>query len=460
MSWSIFKQELLLKMQNPNGNDESDFGNFFTRKYDECMRRGVNVITNNTVIRGNTELMEAFVTYGLKLTTQGTTDAIYNEILLLLGKGAVAYWTGAKLGFTPPITPAPGTILNISVISNDVLNPGTWPETPLPIFPALTPNQYIDSFILLANIHLQTISGLCTTISQYPPIAPAGPGFIPWTGYTVDTSIATPEANFTPPQNLSPQTKPELSAKDFIMSVEDLQSELDLYTNALSDKNLLEQNTDEESKVKLQTINEFLETKEAQLKNKTKMYVDAEASDVKDDKELPDYVKRALNNARKDLGVLEIKGKPNQGVRINEMLKDVGLPNKPAPGEPGYKWCAAAVSSWWRDAGLKVPTPRHPGGDALCQNWLNWGKSNGLFTKTPTEGAAVIYGNAKGTATHIGIIEYFNKQTKEIITIQGNTSSDNKFNRDGDGVFRKKGLITDISATGMRILGYILPVPK
>ena len=57
MSWSIFKQEMLGKMQNPNWNDVSDFADFFTKKYDECMKRGFDNTTNNTVIKGNTELM-------------------------------------------------------------------------------------------------------------------------------------------------------------------------------------------------------------------------------------------------------------------------------------------------------------------------------------------------------------------------------------------------------------------
>jgi LAS superfamily LD-carboxypeptidase LdcB len=187
MSWSIFKQEMQAKMQNPNWDDVSDFADFFTKKYDECMRRGFDNVTNNTVIKGNTDLMKATVTYALQLGNQSKTEVFYNQSISLLGKGAIAYWTGAELGKVIPLIPAPGTILNLGVVSNTVTNPGVWPETPIPVLPSISLNPYLDSFILMASIHLQTISGFCNTISQYPPLAPIGPAILPWTGFKVDT---------------------------------------------------------------------------------------------------------------------------------------------------------------------------------------------------------------------------------------------------------------------------------
>ena len=196
MSWGIFKQEMLAKMQNPNWNDVSDFADFFTKKYDECMKRGFDNVTNNTVIKGNTDLMRSTLILALETGNQAKTEAFYNQSIGLMGKAAVSYWVGAELGKIPPVLPAPGTILNLSVVSNTCTNPGVWPETPLPVLPSTSPNPYLDAFIILATIHLQTISGFCNTISQYPPIAPPGPAILPWTGFKVDTIKTQTETPF------------------------------------------------------------------------------------------------------------------------------------------------------------------------------------------------------------------------------------------------------------------------
>ena len=188
MSWSIFKQEMVAKMQNSSFKSTDEFADFFTQKYDQCMKRGLDSTTGNTVIKGNTELMRSTILYALEVGRNSKTEVFYNQSIALLGKGAVAYWTGAELGKIPPVIPAPGTILNLAVVSNTVTNPGIWPEVPLPVIPTKSNNPYLDAFIIQSTIHLTTISGFCNTISQYPPIAPPGPAILPWTGFTVPPS--------------------------------------------------------------------------------------------------------------------------------------------------------------------------------------------------------------------------------------------------------------------------------
>ncbi len=39
MSWSIFKQEMLSKMENSSFKSTDEFADFFTQKYDQCMKR-------------------------------------------------------------------------------------------------------------------------------------------------------------------------------------------------------------------------------------------------------------------------------------------------------------------------------------------------------------------------------------------------------------------------------------
>lgn len=196
MSWAIFKQEMQARMQNPNWDNVSDFADFFTTKYDECMKRGFDNVTSNTVVKGNTELMRTTIKYALELGNQSKTEVFYNQSIALLGKGTIAYWTGAELGKSVPIPPAPGTILNIGVTSNTCTNPGVWPENPIPVLPSTSTNPYLDAFIILATIHLQTVSGFCNTISQYPPLAPIGPAILPWTGFSVVNIKTIPEAPF------------------------------------------------------------------------------------------------------------------------------------------------------------------------------------------------------------------------------------------------------------------------
>ena len=43
----------------------------------------------------------------------------------------------------------------------------------------------IDEFIRYAQQHLNTVSGIVTTISTYPPLNTPGPGIANWSGYSV-----------------------------------------------------------------------------------------------------------------------------------------------------------------------------------------------------------------------------------------------------------------------------------
>jgi hypothetical protein len=240
-------------MSNPKWNDISDFADFFTKKYDECMKRGVDITTQNTVVKGNTDLMRSTIIIALNTGNMAKTPAFYNQSIGLLGKGAIAYWTGAELSKNPPVIPAPGTVLNLSVVSNTVTNPGVWPTTPLPLLPSNSTDPFIDGFILMGSIHLQSISGICNTISQYPPPAAPGPGIILWSGFTVDpaktassalavsnpnTSSAEKKARYEEllkmraaiDEELFTNPNPDINAK-----LDGIQSEINAYEEQLAD---------------------------------------------------------------------------------------------------------------------------------------------------------------------------------------------------------------------------------
>ena len=124
------------------------------------------------------------------------------------------------------------------------------------------------------------------------------------------------------------------------------------------------------------------------------------------------------------------------------MFNNVGLDNqaKVRKTGSGYYWCAAAVSTWWKESGLPIPN-----GGASCDNWMKWGKQNGYWSNTPKIGAAVLYGKPSD-AHHIGIVAGITP-TGNIITIEGNTSGGG-FSRNGCGVFKK---------IPKKYLGFVIP---
>lgn len=167
-----------------------------------------------------------------------------------------------------------------------------------------------------------------------------------------------------------------------------------------------------------------------------------------------------VDAAKKDLkmietGTLSGSGKnyggiPGQSIeldagragRIDEMMRACGLDNQAEVrrrGE-GYYWCAAAVVSWWQQAGIRVLK------SARCRDLAAWGKQKGLYSKSPAVGAMVLYG-PEGSEYHIGIVVAIDG--RKITTIEGNTSGGG-FSRNGCGVFLK-------NPNPSRVSGYVLP---
>jgi hypothetical protein len=149
----------------------------------------------------------------------------------------------------------------------------------------------------------------------------------------------------------------------------------------------------------------------------------------------------AVKIALKDVGIIESPPGSNgggEGGRITKMLKNVGL----SPGPVSY-WCAAAVTTWWKEAGITGPN------SALCSNWESWAKKNGKWSQTPVVGAAVVYHfGRKAGADHIGLVAAIDEKGT-ITTIEGNTSKKG-LNSNGGGVFQK-------IASHKTILGFVIP---
>jgi hypothetical protein len=185
--WSQFYDEVGTKMKQADWKSSDEWATYFTNKYDECIKRGFDFTTKNPIKKGNVELMNALLQSANATALAARGEAIYSSYLSLLGAAVVGYWTGAELQtYSIPLFPAPGTIVNISVISNVVTNPGKFEKGVTP--PIKNVDQFLKLFIELAQMHLSSIQGTCYTISQYIPPLPLGPGFIMWNGYNIPTS--------------------------------------------------------------------------------------------------------------------------------------------------------------------------------------------------------------------------------------------------------------------------------
>lgn len=90
--------------------------------------------------------------------------------------------------------------------------------------------------------------------------------------------------------------------------------------------------------------------------------------------------------------------------RIETMLANVNCRPGNAP------WHAAAVATWFKDAGVPIPTE----GASTVQGWLKWGRDTNRYLATPIVGSAVIIGTTESdpndtskkieTATDIGVV--------------------------------------------------------
>ena len=197
MSWSLFKSNILRKTSVINFNTIPNIAKIWAEEYDAVTKRGKDFLNLESIQNGNLQIMETLFTVALlkgMSSPPGSKFSLVNEF----GNGVKAYWAGAQMNpFPIPLIPAPGSIQNIAVNSNLVINVGTWPIYP-PIKPARKQETMIDMFILAALVHLFTIGGVIQTTSLYPsvPSPIPAPGVIPWTGYFILPTIPTPNPNF------------------------------------------------------------------------------------------------------------------------------------------------------------------------------------------------------------------------------------------------------------------------
>ena len=150
MSWTLFKVNMLLYMNNPLAiNTPAQYAVKFVTEYDSCMRRGGVMIGKEPVMMGNIPLMTTLMNLSHMTALTATTPSGH-AFIKDIGNAVKGYWTGATIVPFPtyPI-PAPGSIQNLFMQSGMVTNPGTWPSVPfeIPTTSCLTFLIYVDIII-------------------------------------------------------------------------------------------------------------------------------------------------------------------------------------------------------------------------------------------------------------------------------------------------------------------------
>jgi hypothetical protein len=130
-------------------------------------------------------------------------------------------------------------------------------------------------------------------------------------------------------------------------------------------------------------------------------------------------------------GVKEIPKESDSGhARILQMHKNGGC------GTPN-PWCACAVTTWWQEAGIVIPSGEytsHPN-KAYVPTWVKWAIANGRWVSkldganpdyVPNIGDAIIYGwgsmnNDHGGMDHIGLV--LKVEGGKVYGIDGNYSA-------------------------------------
>jgi hypothetical protein len=170
-----------------NINDNYWFAQSLTEEYDKAIRGGKTLIGGVPIKTGNTTAMLATLLIILNKTQLSKNGDLLRDI----GPAIQAYWLGAQTtNYPPPSVPCIGSIRNITTTLGINFSPGIW--TPISIPPVNSVSPFLLNFILSASLHLLTVGGIFTCLSQYPPPAPPAPGVLPWVGYFVKPFSGSP----------------------------------------------------------------------------------------------------------------------------------------------------------------------------------------------------------------------------------------------------------------------------
>jgi hypothetical protein len=142
MSWQTFKDNILQLSNNPESINDIDLvAKTYATEYDAAIKRGKDSLHQISLQKGNVEAMTQLFKAAL---LKGQTSTAPFDLVGEMGKGVIAYWSGATMNnFPTPLIPATGATSNVSVVSNIVVNPGQW--TPPISAPSIPEQDSIDA---------------------------------------------------------------------------------------------------------------------------------------------------------------------------------------------------------------------------------------------------------------------------------------------------------------------------
>ena len=293
MSWQIFKDNILRYANNPDAIQDIDtIAKVYATEYDAAIKRGGDTLNKIAVKKGNVDAMTQIFKAALQKGLSSTADY---DLVGEMGNGVLAYWGGAILNEFPiPTIPAPGSTVNVSIVSNLVNNVGTW-QPPL--------STGISTAIEASQIMSQE------------EIA----------GAKEDLQSAKQEQELLQEEI---QTNPSEEAEFKLQAVEE---QIQFQEARLETGENFSAPYEVEEEATIETPNEE--------PNK---------------EELLNIGLKIVKFAKRDIGTTESPLPPNKpensGARVLEMLRNTGI------NGPAY-WCAAAVTTWYKSAGARYPKP-------------------------------------------------------------------------------------------------------
>jgi hypothetical protein len=422
MSWEIFKQNVLRVANNPQSiNDIDIVAETYANEYDAAVKRGGDTVNLVSVKTGNVEVMKQIFRAALQ---KGLTSNVPYDLVGEMGKGVVAYWTGATLNEYPiPVVPAIGAAQNVGVTSNIVINPGTWA-------PVLTAPS--TEFQLTPEARAEYETELNDEIAKYEAAKEVEPPEILATREDKISNITgvllqNEEYRITIPYTepiLTAATKPTGSAEAW-----------DAAGNEAGDDFFDFSGDGQDIPTELPTFPPPPPPPQGSegappggpYQKSTPYFPDGAT-----------VGQRAIAIALTDLkdGVKEDPPGSDTGhPRIIEMQKQF------SGGGTGFPWCACAVSTWWLEAGVSLEGHKNR---AYVPTWWEWAaETNRLVDKRegrnpnfiPKPGDAVIYGWGATDAAaiahrgfdHIGLVVSF--ENGVLLGIDGNWQKSVSYNK-------------------------------
>ena len=112
--WAIFKLNVLTAMVTGKfKSDPDEFAEFYANEYDQCIKRGGDMLYGVPVMNGNVTGMADVIKRAFK-KGQDNGDENFNILQEIYPSAFDAYWMGAEMAPIP----------------NPLLKPGGWPSTP------------------------------------------------------------------------------------------------------------------------------------------------------------------------------------------------------------------------------------------------------------------------------------------------------------------------------------------